>query len=391
MRLSTGAGESGSADTNFDLKGLSVKFYTDDGIHDMVGINFPVFLVRDGMLFTDVVRARKRNPQTHLFDPNSLWDMASYRTEMTMFMLFFFSDSAFPKSFRYIDGFPVHTFKMVNENGEAVYVKFHFISNQKKEFITLQESFQLAGSNPDLMLADLFDYIGNKIYPTWTLKIQVMTFEQAKRHPYNPFDSTKFWKVEDYPLITVGKLVLNENPENYFVQVEQMAFSPGRMVPGIQASPDRLLHTRMFAYPDTQLHRLGSNYAQIPVNSCPFQVHTYQRDGLMNVGTNGGAAPNYYPNGFNGLNSNFEDYAKQQAFDVCGDVDRVDTGNDDNFLLPAFYWKNYVGPAERERIIANMAASLSLTDKRVQTNVLKNIAYKVSPELGDKLKAALSM
>lgn len=391
MRFSTVAGESGSADTNFDLKGFSVKFYTDDGIHDMVAINFQVFSIRDGMLFADVVRAHKRNPQTHLFDPNAVWDMASHRTEMTMFMLFSFSDIGFPKSYRYIDGYPVHTFKMVNKNGEAVYAKFHFESNQKKEFITLQESFVLAGSNPDLLLADLFDNIGNNNYPTWTLKIQVMTFEQAKRHPYNPFDSTKFWKEEDYPLITVGDLVLNRNPENYFVQVEQIAFSPGRMVPGIQASPDRLLHTRMFAYPDTQLHRLGSNNAQIPVNSCPFQVHTYQRDGFMNVGTNGGAAPNYYPNGFNGLNSNYEDYAKQKAFRVCGDVDRVDMDNDDNFLLPQFYWNNYVGPAERKRIIANMAASLRLTYKRVQTNVLNNIAYNVSTELGDKLKAALSM
>lgn len=388
-RLSTGAGESGSADTNFDLKGFSIKLYTEDGIHDFAGINFPVFLVRDAMLFADVVRARKRNPQTHLSDPNSLFDMASHRPEMTMFMLFFFSDIAFPASFRYIDGFPIHTFKMVNKIGEAVYVKFHLISNQKKKFITMQESVELAGKSPDLFLADLFDHIANKDYPTWTLKIQVMTFEQAKRHPYNPFDSTKFWKVEDYPLKTVGRLVLNQNPENYFSQVENMAFSPGRMVPGIQASPDRMLHARMFAYPDTQLHRLGANYAQIPVNRCPFQVHTYQRDGPMNVGTNGGNAPNYYPNGFHGLNSNFENHAKQPAFEVCGDVDRTDTGNDDNFLLPKFYWENYVGPAERDRIVANMAAVLSLTDKRVQKNVLKNIAYNVSKEFGDKLRAAL--
>lgn len=193
---------------------------------------------------------------------------------------------------------------MVNKNNEA---KFHLLSNQIKEFITLQQSFELASSNPDIMLADLFDSIGSGKYPTWDLKIQVMTYEQAKKHPYNPFDSTIFWKVEDFALINVGRLVLNRNPENYFAQVEQMAYSPSRMVPGIQASPDRLLHARMFAYPDTQLYRLGSNYAQIPVNSCPFQVKTYQRDGFVNVGTNGGSAPNYYPNSFHGLNSNSED------------------------------------------------------------------------------------
>ncbi|KAG4070883.1 hypothetical protein HA402_011109 [Bradysia odoriphaga] len=371
------------------MKGFSVKFYTEEGTHDISGLNFPVFIVRDPMAIFDVVRARKRNPQTHLFDPNALFDMTSYRPEMTMFLLFFFSDIAFPKYFRHIDGFAIHTFKMVNKNGEPVYVKFHFLSNQEKEFITLQESFQLAGSNPDLMVADLFDSIENKKFPSWTMKIQVMTFDQAKKHPYNPFDATKFWKEEDFPLYTVGELVLNQNPENYFVDVEQIAFSPGRMVPGIEASPDGLLHSRMFIYPDAQLHRLGTNYAQIPVNSCPFTAQTYQRDGMMNVGRNGGASPNYHPNSFHGLNSNSGSHAKEHVYAVSGDVDRVDIGRNDDFLLPKHFWKSR-DPEEQDRIIANMAAVLGRTVKLVQDNVLRNIIYNIDEAFGDKLKAALN-
>lgn len=389
VRLSTGAGESGSADSNFDLKGFAVKLYTREGTQDIICINFPVFLVRDGMSFPDVVRARKRNPQTHLFDPNSLFDMVSYRPEMTMFMLFFFSDIAFPKNFRYIDGFAVNTFKMVNETGEPIYVKFHLVSNQQKKFITLQESSKLAGINPDYMLADLYDSIATKNFPSWTMKIQVMTYKQAKNLPYNPFDSTKYWKEEDYPLIDVGQLVLDKNPENYFAEVEQIAFSPGRMVPGIEASPDGLLHSRMFAYPDTQLYRLGSNYAQIPVNSCPFSVRTYQRDGMMNVGQNGGSEPNYFPNSFHGANAYFENILKRNFLFVSGDVERVDTGNDDDFLMPKYFW-NGRSLGEKQRIISNLAAVLGQTEKFIQENVLNNVIYKVDKDFGDTLKAALN-
>lgn len=390
-RLSTAAGESGSADTNFDFKGFAVKFYTEDGIYDLTTLNVPVFGINDAMFFADVAHARKRNPQTNLVDPTAFFDLVSHRPEMTMFLLYTFSDAMFPKSYRYIDGFAINTYKMVNKNGEAVYVKFHLLSNQKKEFITLRQSVELAGSDPDLLTADLFDSIAERDFPSWTMKIQVMTFEQARKHPYNPFDTTKFWKEEDYPLISVGKLVLNRNPENYFAQVEQMAFSPGRMVPGIEPSPDRMLHARMFSYPDTQLHRLGSNNAHIPVNACPFQTRTYQRNGFMTVNSNGGSAPNYHPNSFNGPCANSGSHAKREAFCECGEVDRVDSGTEDNFLLPKFYWDKYVGPEERQRIIANMVAVFSSVDKRVMRNVLNNIAYKVNKELGDKLKAALKL
>lgn len=390
VRFSTVGGESGSADTNVDPKGFATKFYTNEGIFDLVGNNIQVFPIRDPMLFPDLNRSRKRNPQTHLQDPTAWWDLTSLRPEMTMHTLYLFSDIGTPKSLTYIDGFGVHTFKMVNAKGNPIYVKFHWTSHQKnKEHFTPAESIQIAGENPDVLLKDLFDHIEKNDYPSWTLSIQVMTFDQAAKHSQNPFDATKFWKPEDYPLIVVGTMTLNENPKDYFTQVEQLAFSPSHMVPGIEASPDRLLHGRIFSYSDSQMYRLGVNFAQIPVNRCPFQVNTYQRDGLMNVGTNGAGGPNYFPNSFHGIHAAEGNSATHSVFSVSGVVDRVDTGDD--FSLPKHYLDNYVNDDEKERIITNIAAFLGKADIAVQRNFVNLIAYNISDEFGDSLKRALKL
>lgn len=392
VRFSTVAGESGSADTLSGPRGFATKFYTEDGIYDLVGNNLQVFAVRDPMLFVDLNRARKRNPQTHLGDATASWDFNSLRPESIMHILMQHSDMGSPKSYRYIDGAGVHTFKMVNAKGSPVYVKFHWISNQKsKENFTVDEAIQMAGTNPDFLTKELFDSIARKEYPSWDLAIQVMTFDQAEKHPQNPFDITKFWTQDEYPLITVGRMTLNQNPVNHFSEIEQLAFSPSHMVPGIEPSPDRMLHARMFAYPDAQLYRLGSNFAQIPVNRCPFQVNTYERDGFMNVGSNGAGSPNYFPNSFSGLNAIADDSGKQSVFSVSGNVDRVDTGDDDNFSLPKLYWEKYVDDDEKLRIVGNIASSLRKDDKIVQKNFLKNVAYHVSEEFGDCLKDALGL
>lgn len=233
VRFSTVGGESGSADTAIDPKGFATKFYTNDGIYDLVGNNIQVFPIRDAMLFADLNRARKRNPQTHLPDPTSWWDITSLRPEMTMHTLFLFSDIGTPKSYRYMDGAGVHTFKMVNAKGTAVYVKFHWKSNQKnKEYFTPDASISMAGTNPDFLIEDLFNSIERNEYPSWNLSIQVMTFKQAEKHYQNPFDVTKFWKTEDFPMIPVGTMTLNRNPKDYFTEVEQLAFSPSHLVPG---------------------------------------------------------------------------------------------------------------------------------------------------------------
>lgn len=346
--------------------------------------------MRDAMIFSDITRARKRNPQTHLPDMTATMDMISERPEMTMFLMFFLSDMANPKSYRVMKGFAVHTYKMVNSKGEAVYVKFHWTPHQKEEFFTIQEALEMYAKNPNVLIQDLFDNIAKKNYPKWTLSIQVMTFEQAERHYQNPFDSTKFWKIEEYPLIPVGVMTLNENPENYFAQVEQIAFSPSNMVRGIEPSPDPLLHARMFAYPDSQLHRLGTNFAQIPINSCPF-ARSYHRDGPANSGANGGSSPNYYPNTFNGLRSNDNKSYKQSVYSISGDVDRYDAKDDDNFSLPKYHWENHIGEDERKRIIINAVAFLSHAERHIQEKLLYNNIYKVSKSLGDTVKAALKL
>lgn len=390
VRFSGATGELGSPDTYFDPRGFAVKFYTKEGNHDLTGINYPIFLMRDAMIFPDITRARKRNPQTHLPDMTATMDLISERPEMTMFLMFFLSDMANPKSYRCMKGFAIHTHKMVNAKGAAVYVKFHWTPHQKEEFFTFQEAVEMFAKNPNVLIQDLFDNIARKNYPKWTLSIQVMTFKQAERHYQNPFDSTKFWKIEEYPLLPVGVMTLNENPQNHFAQVEQIAFSPSNMVRGIEPSPDPLLHARMFAYPDSQLHRLGTNYAHIPINSCPF-AKTYHRDGLM-AGTNGGPAPNYYPNTFHGLNSNDNKKPfRQSVHFVSGDVDRIDDKDDDNFSLPKYHWENHVSPEEQKRILFNTVATISRADRRIQEKLLYNIIYKINKGFGDAVKAALKL
>lgn len=390
VRFSGASGELGSPDTYYDMRGFAVKFYTEDGNHDLTALNYPVFHTRDPMFFPDINHARKRNPQTNLYDTTATMDIASERTEMAFFLLHFFSDMANPKTYRCLKGFGIHAYKMVNANGEAVYVKFHWTPHVKEEFFTWDEALQMYSINADVLTQDLFDNIAKKNYPKWTLSIQVMTFEQAAKHYEDPFDTTKLWKTEEYPLITVGEMTLNENPDNYFAEVEQIAFSPANMVRGIEPGPDAILHARMFAYQDAQLYRLGTNFAQIPINSCPF-AKSYSRNGRMTVGTNGGPSPNYYPNTFHGLNSNDNQSYKQSVYAVSGDVDRVELKNDDDFSQATYHWLHRIGDEEKERIIGNVASTLKVVDPRIQKKFLDNIVYNINKQFGDGVKAALNL
>lgn len=342
------------------------------------------------MLYPEVNRCRKRNPQTNLPDITAAMDLASERTEMAFFLLFFFSDMSTPKSFRYLNGYGINVYKMVNSEGEAVYVKFHWRSKQKAEYFTFHEAIQMTCNNSNIYIQDLFDNIEKKNYPKWTLEIQVMTFEQAAKHYEDPFDSTKLWQREEYPLIPVGEMTLNENPQNFFAQIEQLAFSPSNMVRGIDVGPDIILQARMFAYPDAHLYRLGSNFAQIPVNSCPFAHKSYRRDGISSVGTNGGSAPNYYPNTFNGLISDDNKSYKEHVFFVNGNAERVDMKGDD-FSQASNYWMNYVGAEEKKRIIEGVVETLKVTNRRIQKKFLDNIVYKINKDFGDGVKAALNL
>ncbi|RVE46856.1 hypothetical protein evm_008501 [Chilo suppressalis] len=300
VRFSTVGGESGSADTVRDPRGFAVKFYTDDGNWDLVGNNTPIFFIRDPTLFPSFIHTQKRNPATHLKDPDMFWDFLTLRPESVHQVLYLFGDRGIPDGYRHMNGYGSHTFKLVNAQGVAHWVKFHYKTNQGIKNLPVDKAAELASNDPDYSIRDLYNAIGKGDFPSWTLYIQVMTMAQAETSKLNPFDLTKIWPHTEYPLIPVGKLVLDRNPKNYFAEVEQVAFSPANLVPGIEPSPDKMLQGRLFSYSDTHRHRLGANYLQIPVN-CPYRVKVtnYQRDGPQAINNQEGC-PNYFPNSFSG-------------------------------------------------------------------------------------------
>ncbi|NLJ63341.1 MAG: catalase [Alcaligenaceae bacterium] len=299
-RFSTVAGEAGAADAERDVRGFSLKFYTEEGNWDLVGNNTPVFFIRDPLKFPDFIHTQKRDPRTHLRNMNAAWDFWSLNPESLHQVTILMSDRGLPKNFRQMHGFGSHTYSLINADGVRHWVKFHFKSQQGIANYTNEEAAQVVGQDRESAIRDLFENIEAQNFPRWNLRIQVMTEEQANTYHINPFDLTKVWPHGDFPLIDVGVLELNQNPDNYFAQIEQAAFSPANIVPGIGYSPDRMLQGRLFAYGDTQRYRLGINHHQIPVNAprCPFH-NSFHRDGAMRVDGNQGAKPNYEPNSAN--------------------------------------------------------------------------------------------
>lgn len=387
IRFSTVAGESGSADTVRDPRGFAMKFYTEEGNWDLVGNNTPIFFIRDAMLFPSFIHSQKRNPQTHLKDPDMVWDFLSLRPESLHQVSFLYSDRGIPDGFRHMNGYGSHTFKLVNASGGAVYCKFHVKTDQGIKNLSVEEAARLASTDPDYGIRDLYNAIANGNYPSWSFYIQVMTFEEAERFPFNPFDLTKIWPHGDYPLIPVGKIVLNRNPVNYFTEVEQMAYDPSNMPPGIEPSPDKMLQGRLFAYPDTHRHRLGPNYLQIPVN-CPYRarVANYQRDGPMCVSDNQGGAPNYYPNSFTGPED--QPVLKESRMSVSGDVQRFSSANEDNVSQVRDFYLKVLKEDERQRLCKNIADHLKDAQLFIQKRAVKNFT-DVHPDYGARIQALL--
>ncbi|XP_003389936.1 PREDICTED: catalase-like [Amphimedon queenslandica] len=388
VRFSTVGGESGSADTVRDPRGFAVKFYTEDGNWDLVGNNTPIFFIRDPILFPSFIHTQKRNPSTHLKDPDMFWDFISLRPETTHQVSFLFSDRGIPDGYRHMNGYGSHTFKLVNNEGEPVYCKFHYKTDQGIANLSVEKAGILAGSDPDYAIKDLYDAIAAKNYPSWTLYIQVMTFEQAKEFEWNPFDLTKIWPQKEFPLIPVGRMVLNRNPANYFAEVEQLAFSPAHMVAGIEPSPDKMLQGRLFSYDDTHRHRLGPNYHQIPVN-CPYATRTrnYQRDGPMTVDGNQGGAPNYFPNSFSGPVDNPEYTISPITLSTC-DVKKYNTRDDDNFSQVKNFWLKVLTVEEQSRLVFNIASHLKDAQPFIQSRVIRNFS-SVHPDYGSRISDLL--
>jgi catalase len=281
LRFSSVAGERGSPDTWRDPRGFALKFYTRQGNYDMVGNNTPVFFVRDPQKFQDFIRSQKRHPQTGLRNNTMQWDFWSLSPESAHQVTWLMGDRGIPRDWRHMDGFSSHTYQWINAEGERVWVKYRFVTDQGNDFLTQEEADRLAGQDADRHRRDLFEAIERGEYPSWTLQVQIMPLEDAATYRFNPFDLTKVWPFGDYPPIEVGRMTLNENPSNHFIHIEQAAFEPSNLVPGIGPSPDKMLLGRLFSYPDTHRYRIGVNYNELPPNRPESPVRSYSKDGRM--------------------------------------------------------------------------------------------------------------
>ncbi|MGM8216096.1 catalase [Bacillaceae bacterium W0354] len=388
IRFSTVAGELGSADTVRDPRGFAVKFYTQEGNYDLVGNNTPIFFVRDAIKFPDFIHTQKRNPQTNLKDKNAVWDFWSHSPESLHQVTYLHGDRGIPASYRHMNGYGSHTYKWVNEEGEAFWVKYHFISDQGVKNMDVNVADQLAGTNPDYHTEDLFNAIENGDYPSWTLYVQIIPFEDYKTYKWDLFDVTKTVSQKDYPRIEVGKMVLNRNPENYFAEVEQAALSPANLVPGIEPSPDKMLQGRLFSYSDTQRYRLGINHQQLPVNRPIVEVNNYQRGGYMQYGQHGSQI-NYEPNSY--TDAPKEDHSvKINPFEVEGVADQVAYDSDDHYTQAGDLYR-LMSDDEKTRLVQNIVDHLGqCTMEDVKLRQIGHF-YKADPEYGTRVAEGLGL
>jgi catalase len=390
IRFSTVGGEKGSADAERDPRGFAIKFYTQEGNYDMVGNNTPVFFIRDPLKFADFIHTQKRNPKTNLKDPDMFWDFLSLTPESIHQVTILFSDWGTPKTYRHMNGYSSHTFKWFNKKGEYFWINYQIETDQGVQHLTRQEAAGMKSEDPDHATRDLFQAIERGKYPSWTVYVQIMTPEEAEEYAFDPFDITKVWFHKDFPLIPVGKIVLDRNPENYFAEVEQAAFSPANFVPGIAASPDKMLQGRLFSYHDTHRHRLGPNYHLLPVNrakACPTQ--NYQRDGFMRFDANGGDSLNYYPNSFGGPAPKRS--AAEPPFEIIGMASRKPyTHPNDDFFQAGELYRRVMTAKDRSHLIGNIVEHLSGAKKRIQMRQTA-IFYKADADYGRRVAKGLNL
>ena len=390
IRFSTVGGEKGSADTERDPRGFAIKFYTEEGNWDMVGNNTPVFFIRDPSKFPDFIHTQKRNPQTNLKDPNMFWDFLSLTPESAHQVTILFSDRGTPDGYRHMHGFSSHTLKFVNKTGEVYFIKIHIRTESGIKNLSSAKASELKSEDPDYATKDLFEHIKNGNTAQWTFYIQAMPEKAASGYEWNILDITKVWPHKDYPLIKVGKIVLDKNPENYFAEVEQVAFSPSHMVPGIEPSLDKMLQGRLFSYPDTQRHRLGVNYQQLPIN-CPYKarVQNYLRDGQGTMTNGGNGVPNYEPNSFSGPVANSR-YA-MAPYKINGDAVRLTTQHkNDDYAQPGVLYSKVMNKQERDNLVENVVGHLKNAKEFIQERQCK-VFYKVHPDYGMRIAKQLGL
>jgi len=390
LRFSTVAGERGAADAERDIRGVAVKFYTEEGNWDLVGNNTPVFFIRDAHNFPDLNRAVKRDPRTGLRSAQNNWDFWTLLPEAFHQTTIVMSDRGLPATFRHMHFFGSHTFSFYNAENRRVWCKFHFKTQQGIKNLSDAEAQALCGGDRESHGRDLFEAIERGEFPRWTMYVQIMTEEQAKNHYENPFDITKIWRHKEYPLIEVGVLELNRNPENNYAEVEQSAFNPAHVVPGIGFSPDRLLQGRLFAYGDAQRYRLGVNHNLIPVNKARSPVNDYHRDGPMRVDGNYGRTPAYSPNS-DGYWSPQPEVA-EPPLDLEGAVYRFDPKDDqtdDNFRAAGNLYR-LMTEDKRTLLIENTARDIAPVTENIKYRHAAH-CFLADEEYGERMSAALGL
>ncbi|WBX83502.1 catalase [Sphingosinicella microcystinivorans] len=386
-RFSTVAGEMGAADHERDVRGFALKFYTDEGNWDLVGNNTPVFFVRDPLKFPDFIHTQKRHPRSNLRSATAMWDFWSLSPESLHQVTILMSDRGLPQTPMQMDGFGSHTYSFVNAAGERFWVKFHFKTMQGHAHFTNAEAATVVGRTREGYQEALFGTIEAGKFPKWRVCVQIMPETDADKTPYNPFDLTKVWPHGDYPLIEVGILELNRNPDNYFAEIENAAFSPSNIVPGIGFSPDKMLQARLFSYADAHRYRLGTHYESLPVNAPKCPVHHYHKDGQMNFhGQRTGSVDAYYePNSFGGARQAPE--YREPPLRISGDMDRWDhrEGNDDYVQPRALF--NLFDAGQRARLFSNIAEAMQGVPEEIVERQLGHFA-RIDPAYADGVRAA---
>ena len=390
MRFSTVAGERGSPDTWRDPRGFAVKFYTSQGNYDLVGNNTPVFFLRDPMKFQHFIRSQKRRADTNLRDHDMQWDFWSLSPESAHQVTWLMGDRGIPKTWRHMNGYSSHTYMWINAEGERFWVKYHFKSDQGVECLTQEEADKLAGQDADYHTRDLYEALKQGNHPSWTLHVQVMPFAEAEQYRFNPFDLTKVWPHGDYPLIPVGKLTLDRNPTDYHTEIEQAAFEPNNLVPGIGLSPDKMLLGRVFAYADAHRARLGVNYKQIPVNRPKSPVHSYSKDGAMRM--DNVTDPVYAPNSKGGPAADPSLNPPVDVWQTSGDMVRQAytlRTDDDDFGQAGTLVREVMDDAQRERLVNNVVGHLSAGVSEPVLERALQYWRNIDADIGERIAAGM--
>lgn len=388
VRFSTVAGERGAADAERDIRGFAMKFYTEEGNWDLVGNNTPVFFLKDPLKFPDLNHAIKRDPRTNMRSAKNNWDFWTSLPEALHQVTITMSDRGIPLSFRHMNGYGSHTFSLINAKNERIWVKFHFKTQQGIKCITDQEAEAIVAKDRESNQRDLLESIDKGDFPKWKMQIQVMSEAEAKKCKFNPFDLTKVWPHKDYPMIDVGVFELNRNPENYFADVEQAAFNPANVVPGIGFSPDKMLQGRLFSYGDAQRYRLGVNHHLIPVNAakCPF--HSYHRDGQMRVDGNHGATLGYEPNSYGEWQEQPEH--KEPPLEIDGAADHWNHREDTDYYSQAGNLFRIMSKAQQQVLFENTARAMGDAPKEIKTRHIGN-CLKADEAYGQGVAKALGI